>query len=239
MRSGRKETPRTYEALVVDGDQSFSDKIYCDNVKVVGTGTFWELVDAGTLNVEGNAEFFDLATCDDFICTGKVLLKNKLIAQKTFFSGISECYGNINADSISVSGVLIANGNVSVINSNVSGKLEVGRNLNTDVLAISGSVISKTKVTALSVSVNSEGPVSRFVTLNAEVVTSDRAADGDDFVLVCDTMDCHLAKLSFAKVDYLFCEKCYIGQGTHVRRLECHEEPIIDKEAVVEEILRF
>lgn len=233
-------TGLSFEGAVVDGEQIVDEKVVYDNLTVRGRAYFREGVDVSMLSVEGEATFLDYVTCDEFAVRGMAVLKNKLVCLAAGFFGATECYGNIHSDRISVTQQLKARGKINALSINVSGKLHCGGRISTDTLTVSGSVTAKGHVHAIGVRILANGTVNNFTEIKSDLVSCDsKMPDPPDFAMICDTVDCDTALLRYAKVDYVFCEKCRIGAGSVVRVLECHEDPVIEPDAIVEKIIRF
>ncbi|MBP1587312.1 MAG: hypothetical protein ILO53_02795 [Clostridia bacterium] len=233
-------TGLSFEGAVIDGEQTVDEKVTYDNLTVRGRAFFREGVDVLRLSVEGEASFLSYVTCDEFAVRGMAVLKNKLVCLAAGFFGNTECFGSIHSDRISVTQQLKARGKINALGINVSGKLHCGGRISTDTLTVTGSVTAKGHVHAINVRILANGTVNNFTEIRSDIVTCDsKMPDPPDYALICDTIDCDTALLRYAKVDYVFCEKCRIGTGSVVRVLECHEEPLIDPGARVEKIVRF
>lgn len=233
-------TGLSFEGAVIDGEQTVDEKVSYDNLTVRGRAFFREGVDVTHLSIEGEATFLDYVTCDELAVRGMAVLKNRLVCLAAGFFGVTECFGNIHSDMISVTQQLKARGKISALGINVSGKLHCGGRISTDDLTVTGSVTAKGHVNAIGVRILANGTVNTFTEIKSDLVICDsKMPDPPDFALICDTIDCDTALLRYAKVDYVFCERCKIGAGSVVRVLECHDEPVIDPGATVQKIIRF
>lgn len=232
---------QTYlDELDIKTDKTFTEKLRLGILNVDADASFWKLVDSDFVTVNGSASFFDNVTCDNLHASGVTLFKKNLVCQNAKFDGRAECYGMINTDKLFVDGQLDVCGRIASISIDVSGKLTTSNIVSADYYNVSGSIVCKSKLRAIDFKSRFNGDSCRLVKLEAEVVDvkSDMVVP-NDYSIVCDTMVCSVAKLEYAKIDDLFCDIAYIGKGCVIRRLECSGEPVIERGAIVEEVIRF
>lgn len=227
-----------YEEMSVADEQNFYEKITPERLVVEGHASFHEEVDAGKLIVEGRAVFADKVLCDSFLCNGEAIVKSKLICEEALIEGRTECYGRFHSDKVRISGELDLGGRMDAIDVEIPGICEAHGKVIADNVTVTGYARFKNLIRAINVMIEGNGSSIEATSINCEnLFVKSGDVNLTDYILKCDSVFCDTVKIEYCEIDRILCEEAEIGEGCHVRLLECHEEPVIGFDSIVENIV--
>jgi len=226
-----------YDEMAVEGEQKFYEKITPERLVIEGMASFHDEVDAGTLMIEGKAVFAEKVLADSFLCSGEALVKSKLICDEVLIEGRTECYGRFHAGKIDVKGELELGGRLDTIDIDVSGTFHSHGKVVCDNFTVSGFATVRNPIRAINVIVEGTAGAVEASSINCDMLLVKNSGGSlVDYILKCDSVFCDTVKIEYCKIDKILCEDAEIGEGCHVRLLECHSEPVIGIGAIVENI---
>lgn len=227
-----------YDEMSVEGEQKFYEKINPERLVIEGLASFYEEVDAGSLIIEGRAVFTDRVLADSFLCSGEALAKSNLICDEVLIEGKAECYGRFHATRVDVKGELELDGRLDAIDVVVPGVFNSHGKVVCDNFTVTGFCTVRNLIRAININVDGAASALEAASLKCESLTVKNSGGNlTDYILKCDSVFCDNVKVEYCKIDKILCEDAEIGEGCHVRLLECHSEPVIGVGAIVENIV--
>ena len=228
---------KSFDGTVIDSVDKIEDNILLDDLCVSGSALFLGEVDADRIVISGHAEFREFATCDDLYISGSAVMKSEVVCESIIVSGEARMHDTVHADLIISDGFVKTNRRIKTINLNINGVLEGASLIYADKIDVQGSLNSGGEMKCFELTVNSDKP-SVVGRLQADkLITVNRKPDDLDFVLNCDFADCGTVNIEYAKIDYLRCDRCRIGQGCVIGKLDCSEDAEISPDAMVDEFV--
>ncbi len=227
----------SFNGVVIDGVETIDDNLLLDDLCVSGSALFTGEVDADKIVIPGQAEFREFVTCDDMNIAGEATFKNELVCESIVVPGSAKMLDKVITDVLIVDGSLKANRKIKTINLNVDGTIESFDKLYADKALVKGSVIYASELRCFDVRITSEYPSTVGRIISDKLVTVSRSVEASEYVLTCDFAECGIVNIEYAKIDYLRCERCKIGRGCVIGKLECTETSEISDDAVVEHIV--
>ena len=227
----------SFNGTVIDGVEKIEENVLVDDLCISGSALFTGEVDADRIVVPGRAEFRDFLTCDDLNVAGEALTKEAVVCESIVVGGDMKTMGTIVTDVLVINGTMRSNRKVKTINLNIDGEYECLNKLFADKTVVNGSLVYVSELRSFDLKINSaiQSRAGRIVA--DKLVTVNRAKDSNEFVLTCDEAECGIAKLEYVKIDQLKCERCKIGPGCVIGRLEYTESADISSDAVVGQIV--
>ena len=234
-----EEIDRTvsFNGTVIDGVERIEENLLLDDLCVSGSAVFMGEVDADKLVVYGSAEFREFATGDDVRIIGDSVFKNDLVCESLVVPGDAYILGVTSSDVVIVEGRMRANHKVKTISLNVNGVLYCHDKLYADKILVKGAIESDSSIRCIDIRFTSERRSVVRHSVKDKLFSVSRAAEPGEFVLCCDNAECGNANIEYAKIDYLRCERCKIGRGCVIGKLECAGNAEIAPDAVVEEFI--
>lgn len=236
---GDNDFTTSFNGTVIDGVEKIDESLMLDDLCVSGKALFMGEVDADKIVIYGDAEFRDFTTCDDISIIGDAEFKREIVCESLVISGKAEILGSVSADVLIVEGGMIVNSKIKTISLNVSGELRCNDKIYADKVLVKGSLESVGCVRCIDIRFTSERKSSLERIVTDKLVAVNRSDEFNDLVLVCGEAECGVANLECAKIDYLRCERCKIGSGCVIGKLECRGKAEIAQDASVERIINI
>jgi len=223
----------SFNGTVIDGVEKIDENILIDDLCISGSAIFTGEVDADRIVVPGRAEFREFLTCDDLNVAGEALAKESVVCESIVVGGEMKTMGKVITDVLVIGGRMHSNRKIKTINLNVDGEFECSNKLFTDKAVINGVLVYVSELKSFDLKFKSplQSKAGRIVT--DMLVAINRDKEKNEFVLCCDVAECGVAKLEYVKIDELKCERCKIGPGCVIGRLEYSESAEISEDAVV------
>lgn len=227
----------SFNGTVIDGVERIEENLLLDDLCVSGSAVFMGEVDADKLVIYGSAEFREFATGDDVRVIGEAVFKNELVCESIVVPGDAHMMGVTSSDVLIVEGRMRTNHKIKTISLNVTGGLNCHDRLYADKILIKGVLESDSVVRCMDIRFTSERRSSVRHIVTDKLFAVSRAAEPSEFVLSCDSVECGTANIELTKIDYLCCERCTIGRGCVIGKLECAGKAEISPDAVVEQMI--
>ncbi len=227
----------SFNGTVIDGVQKLDENLLTEDLCVSGSAIFSGEVDADRIVIPGRAEFRDFVTCDDINIAGEALLKNELVCESVVVPGDASFLDKIVSDVFIIGGSVKANRKIKTIRLNVDGELESFGKIYADKVLVKGSLVYASEMSCFDLRITSEKQSRAGRIMADKLSVVNRAEDKSEPVLTCDFVECGVANIEYANIDYLRCDSCKIGKGCVIGRLECFESAEISPDAVIEQII--
>lgn len=225
----------SFNGTVIDGVERIEENLLLDDLCISGNAVFVGEVDADKLVVYGSAEFREFATGDDVRIIGEAVFKNDLVCESLVIPGDAHVLGVTSSDVLIVEGRMKANHKVKSLSVNVSGELLCQDKLYADKILVKGLLSADSSIRCMDIRFTSERRSTVRNIVTDKLFSVSRAAEPGEFVLCCDSAECGNANIEYAKIDFLQCDRCKIGRGCVIGKLECTGKAEISPNAVVEE----
>lgn len=230
-----------FDGIVIEDQQTVREAVYCQNLNVKGFANFTMWVEADYVEIGGEACFDSYITCDKITVRNRCVCKNTLLTTSLRVMGDMAVYGKIDAE------VIIVGGRLKFRNTLRTSVLSVGTNaivkgsgkLKASRCSVNGMLLNSGVINTYDFSINSSDTsrIQEIRTDRFKVRESyDKNKEEQEYLLICDFVDCFTADIEKCKIDQLYCDRAVIRKGCVINEVLYRDNIEIEPGAHVERL---